>query len=542
MRYANKSQLPLYIMKKTKQKTPLAGIFCWKKLKCGGHSIRDTSYIGVFHYIMKLLKSLWPSLTYFPYQVDGINWMLDKEKKGTLVYNEDQTQDFIVYGGLQCDDMGLGKTVQMVATMVNNCKCDTLLIAPLAMLDSWIQICTRAGMCVYQLINREWISTNATEPFPNHFRKLRPNVFITNYEKVLHAPDLFEQHWNRIVLDEAHKICNGHGRLAQCIRTLSASIRWAITGTPLVNSHKDIVSLLGFLGVPVSSTFCWNDLYLVVLPHLLLHRSLDSLRKMIKNAPPIPEIYDEVLPFVTDAEQEFYKGIQCTDSTLCYAQDVMSSIQSFQLLLRLRQLSVHPQIYINAKRREDSTYDRPDWIVPATKFERIKDIILEDTETCVHKYIIFCQFIDEMNLLREELSYLVPEILMYHGGLTQKERGEVLEYSKKTARTTVMLLQLQSGGVGLNLQEYDRIIFVSPWWTSALMNQAVARAVRMGQTEVVKVYHLRLEDETDDAIINIDSTMRQKADEKQEMLKKIFRYCAEEQERRSINLSRLAIE
>jgi SNF2 family DNA or RNA helicase len=147
-----------------------------------------------------------------------------------------------------------------------------------------------------------------------------------------------------------------------------------------------------------------------------------------------------------------------------------------------------------------------------------------------------------MNLLREELSYLVPEILMYHGGLTQKERGEVLEYSKKTTRTTVMLLQLQSGGVGLNLQEYDRIIFVSPWWTSALMNQAVARAVRMGQTEVVKVYHLRLEDETDDAIINIDSTMRQKADEKQEMLKKIFRYCAEEQERRSINLSRLAIE
>jgi SNF2 family DNA or RNA helicase len=483
------------------------------------------------------LKSLWPSLTYFPYQVEGIKWMIEKELTGTLVYNEDQTQEYVIYGGIQCDDMGLGKTVQTVATMVNNCKRDTLLIAPLAVVDAWVQVCTRAGFCVYELINGEWICSNANDPFPNHFRKLRPNVFITNYEKVLHAPDLFEQRWDRIVLDEAHKIRNGNGRLAQCIFNLVAPIRWAITGTPLVNSHKDIVSLLSFIGVPVSSNFSWNDMYLVILPHLLLHRSLDSLRKVIKNAPPIPEIYDEVLPFITDTEQEFYKGIQCTDGALQYAQDVMSSVQSFQLLLRLRQLSVHPQIYIDAKRREDSTYDRPDWTVPSTKFERIKDIILEDTETRVHKYIIFCQFIDEMNLLREELSYLVPEILMYHGGLSQKERTEVLEYSKNTTRTTVMLLQLQAGGVGLNLQEYDRIIFVSPWWTSALMNQAVARAVRMGQTKVVKVYHLRLEEESDEAIINIDSTMRQKADEKQEMLLKIFKYCAEEQERRLINLS-----
>ena len=122
-----------------------------------------------------------------------------------------------------------------------------------------------------------------------------------------------------------------------------------------------------------------------------------------------------------------------------------------------------------------------------------------ETDGHIHKYIIFCQFNDEMKLIRE---YLLQEkvvkdenILLYHGLLNQAERRVVLDASKASTETTVMLIQLQAGGVGLNLQEYDRIIFVSPWWTSALMDQAVARAVRMGQTKVVNVYHLHLEAE-----------------------------------------------
>jgi hypothetical protein len=85
----------------------------------------------------------------------------------------------------------------------------------------------------------------------------------------------------------------------------------------------------------------------------------------------------------------------------------------------------------------------------------------------------------------------------------------------------VLLIQLQAGGVGLNLQEYDRIIFMSPWWTSALMDQAIARAVRMGQTRRVHIYHLQLQAEND-STINIDLLVNAKAEEKREMLKKLF--------------------
>jgi hypothetical protein len=115
-------------------------------------------------------------------------------------------------------------------------------------------------------------------------------------------------------------------------------------------------------------------------------------------------------------------------------------------------------------------------------------------------------------------------ILLYHGGLNQAERTAVLRRSKETTERTVLLLQLQAGGVGLNLQEYDRIVFMSPWWTAALMDQAIARAVRMGQTQVVKVFHLRLAAEHS-AAINIDKLVNAKAEEKRKMLKQLFQLC-----------------
>jgi SNF2 family DNA or RNA helicase len=79
----------------------------------------------------------------------------------------------------------------------------------------------------------------------------------------------------------------------------------------------------------------------------------------------------------------------------------------------------------------------------------------------------------------------------------------------------VLLIQLHAGGTGLNLQHYDRIVFTSPWWTSALLEQAMGRAIRIGQKEVVKVYWLKLKAEENR--FSIDEFMMKKADMKKNM-------------------------
>lgn len=495
------------------------------------------------------IRPLWHGFTYFHHQLEGINWMLDKEINGSKVPGRNGTSTALVRGGFQCDDMGLGKTIQITSVIVNNPHMATLLIAPLAMIDTWSSVLQKAGCAVYEAraakagVDPSWQLMNDTDaPLPRHMTKMRPTVYVSNYEKLYNRPSLFRRAWDRVVLDEAHKIRNGDGEIARSARKIIAPIRWAVTGTPLVNSLRDVVSLMAFIGVPYSPLWRWEPRYLCILPEIVIHRSLDALRKVLKDAPPVPDINQVILPFTTKAEEEFYFGVQgATEGLMAkYSRDQLSSVEAFKLLLRLRQISVHPQVYINAKRREDRGYNRLDWDPTCTKFEKIKEIIGRDTPAKqgldsassggAHKYIIFCQFNDEMALLRQFLlneSLAKDEnILLYSGALTQKQRCEVLARSKETTETTVMLLQLQAGGVGLNLQEYDRIIFMSPWWTSALMDQAIARAVRMGQKEKVKVYHLRLAAEHD-AAINIDDLVNTKAEEKRKMLEKLYRMCSQ---------------
>ena len=476
-------------------------------------------------------KPLWKGFTYFPHQVTGIDWMLEKERVGTEVSLRNAAGTTLVKGGFQCDDMGLGKTIQMTAVMVNHVVKKTLLIAPLAMIDTWAAICKRAGMSVYEVNKkREWELQNKSSPIPTRFMKKRPAVYISNYEKLYTTMSLFRESWDRVVLDEAHKIRNGDGMVACFARKLKAPLRWVITGTPLVNSLKDVVSLLAFIGVPTSAMYSWEKRYDTILPQILIHRSLDSLRAVIQGAPPLPEIHHQMLPFTTAEEEEFYHGVQCASESMAlkYAGDRISPSQAFLLLLRLRQISVHPQVYINSKRRQDLHYARPDWVGSSTKLEAVKSILTSETDHELHKYIIFCQFNDEMSLIRDYLlqEKLVKDenILMYNGLMNQEERRVVLETSKATQETTVLLIQLQAGGVGLNLQEYDRVLFVSPWWTSAMIDQAVARAVRMGQTKVVNVYHLHLKAEQENTI-NIDAVVNAKAEEKRKMLQKLFALC-----------------
>ena len=474
----------------------------------------------------KPLRPLWLPFTYFPHQETGIRWMLDKELVGTPVATCVEEKN--IRGGCQCDDMGLGKTIQMISTMVNHILPATLLLAPVAMLETWTDACQHAGLAVYHLTDCAWTYVPSPYPIPSSFIKRKPAVYLTNYEKLyrLHTP--FIREWDRMVMDEAHKIRNAAGDVARVCRGIKAPIRWALTGTPLVNSLRDVTSLLAFLGVPHAPNFRWERKYMVLLPQLMIHRSLTSLKLQ---GPPRPEIHSLLLPFTTTEEEQFYHTIQ---GGQCAAMDKVD--HAFLMLLRLRQLSVHPQVYIASKRRK-GPYPRPDWTAPSTKFTAIKEIMeqaksdqqanRDQQSSGPNKFLVFCQFHDEMTLLHQFLTEqaLVKEdhILMYHGGMNYAERAACLKRSKETTETTVLLLQLQAGGVGLNLQEYDCIIFVSPYWTSALMDQAVARAVRMGQKKVVHVYHLALITEKEG--INIDNMVNEKADGKRRQLEALFRVC-----------------
>jgi SWI/SNF-related matrix-associated actin-dependent regulator of chromatin subfamily A3 len=68
-------------------------------------------------------------------------------------------------------------------------------------------------------------------------------------EKLSKSKGLYSVRWRRIILDEGHSIRNPSSKGASAVTAISARSRWALTGTPIINSLKDLYTLLRFVGV-----------------------------------------------------------------------------------------------------------------------------------------------------------------------------------------------------------------------------------------------------------------------------------------------------
>lgn len=96
---------------------------------------------------------------------------------------------------------------------------------------------------------------------------------------------------------------------------------------------------------------------------------------------------------------------------------------------------------------------------------------------------------------------------IFHGGLSEGDRDELLSEFRKTTEPYLLLMSLSAGATGLNLQEADVVVFFDRWWNPAVENQAVHRAYRFGRDRSLLVYRFIVADTIEE---RIDSILKEK--------------------------------
>ena len=102
---------------------------------------------------------------------------------------------------------------------------------------------------------------------------------------------------------------------------------------------------------------------------------------------------------------------------------------------------------------------------------------------------MFCQFLGEIDALQELLETHTMVVNVVDGRTTPEQKNKYLE-----GNCDVLILQIQTGCEGLNLQMFSEIYFVSPHWNPGVEDQAVARCHRIGQSKEVDVFRFTMQD------------------------------------------------
>jgi SNF2 family DNA or RNA helicase len=342
-------------------------------------------------------------------------------------------------------------------------------------------------------------------------------LIITSYGTMTRDRDLFaEVPFLAIIADEAQHIKNRRSQNASALRSLRASSRFLLTGTPLENSLDDLRSLFEFLlpgyltPVPAGvrgEERAWFDqrLRAQVAPYLLR-------RTKAAVAPELPPKLEQVVWCeLTAAQAALYRRLQesaereLLDLASSGASESRLKFAALTQLLRLRQVCCDPRLV--DRNPPDETEGTAPAFEDSAKLDAFRELLAEAVDDG-HRVLVFSQFTSLLALLRTDLDVETTPYCYLDGSMTPRARQAEVDRFQGTHDIPVFLISLKAGGTGLNLTAADTVIHYDPWWNPAAEAQATDRAHRIGQTKTVTSYKLIASGTVEEKVLALQDTKR----------------------------------
>lgn len=431
-----------------------------------------------------------------PYQVTGYLWMKKLISNGM--------------GGILADEMGLGKTIQVISFIEDLCSnhqndLPILIVCPSSLIYNWYKEFSKfashinAKICDGNIFERKELINN-----------LKANdVLITSYHLLSRDIDLYkEKKFYLQIVDEAQAIKNYYTQFAKDCKSINATYKFALTGTPIENSLFELWSLFDYI---MPGYLLDNNSFKRMFEAKILNNDAETISKLKYKISPfimrrtkeevLTELPSKTTKIITcdfdDVQKEIYQTELVRSKKEIKFKITEEGIQKtrifiFAVLTKLRQICCSPKlVYDNVK-------------TDGSKFAIFNDL-LNNLLINGEKVLVFSQFTGMIDLISKELNKKGIKHFILTGDTNKKKRFELVNEFNTRKDVKVFLISLKAGGTGLNLTSASSVIHYDPWWNVSLENQASDRAHRFGQTRNVSVYKLICTNSIEEKIIDLQN-------------------------------------
>ncbi|RDX93137.1 Protein CHROMATIN REMODELING 5, partial [Mucuna pruriens] len=436
------------------------------------------------------------------YQLEGLNFLVNSWRNDTNV--------------ILADEMGLGKTVQSVSMVgflqnAQQIHGPFLVVVPLSTLSNWAKEFRKWLPDMNVIV---YVGTRASREvcqqyeFYNDKKAGRPikfNALLTTYEVVLKDKAVLSKiKWNYLMVDEAHRLKNSEAQLYTTLSEFSTKNKLLVTGTPLQNSVEELWALLHFLD-PVKfkskddfvqnyknlSSFNENELanlHMELRPHML-RRVIKDVEKSLP-----PKIERILRVEMSPLQKQYYKWILERNFHDLNKGVRGNQVSLLNIVVELKKCCNHPFLFESA----DHGYGGDSVSSDSSKLERIVfssgklvilDKLLVRLHETKHRVLIFSQMVRMLDILAKYMSHRGFQFQRLDGSTKAEVRQQAMDhFNAPGSDDFCFLLSTRAGGLGINLATADTVIIFDSDWNPQNDLQAMSRAHRIGQQEVVNIY------------------------------------------------------
>ncbi|MFD1781332.1 DEAD/DEAH box helicase [Fredinandcohnia salidurans] len=436
-----------------------------------------------------------PQLTPLPHQLEVAKQVVEKMNGKAIL----------------ADEVGLGKTIEagliLKEYMIRGLVKKVLILVPASLVSQWAS----------ELNQKFYIP--AVQQKKSYMWE-QYDVIVSSIDTAKRSPHreiVYEQDYDLIIIDEAHKLKNNKTKNYEFVQNLKKKFCLLLTATPIQNRIDEIfnlVSLLkpGHLGNQENFEESFGKRSRSIDDHEHLKELVNKV--MIRNRRDDTGIEwtkrkVETVPIeFSETEQELYDAISAYRSSFSGFASSMFSI----LTLQREACSSREAVYFTLKKmlekkNEDGSNAVPEDMVMGlmkkveqvtqnSKAEKAVELIKQIDD----KVIIFTEYRATQMYLQWFLQQNGISSVPFRGGFKRGKKDWMRELFKGKFQ---VLIATEAGGEGINLQFCNHIINYDLPWNPMRLEQRIGRIHRLGQEKDVHIYNFATKNTVEEHILKL---------------------------------------